>query len=63
MILEYGEEQYKCLHRGWEKVFDGLEEYWKCTDCGATNEVPTDKKTKPTPLPDYMKSAMTKLKG
>jgi len=58
MILEYGEEQYNCLHKGWGKTNDGLETYWKCTDCGATTGVmdgDMDSKTQPTPIPEYLK--------
>lgn len=58
VILEYGEEQYKCLHKGWGKTNDGMESYWKCTDCGATlgfNESHLMRsKTEPTPIPEYM---------
>lgn len=56
MILEFGKKQYECLHKSWKKEFDGFEEYWKCTDCGATNETPTDEKKSPTPIPEYMKA-------
>lgn len=59
MILEYGIEQYECLHNGWGKTNDGFETYWKCTNCGATvgydelNDV-MGKKVAPTPIPKYM---------
>jgi hypothetical protein len=57
MILEYGVQQYNCLHRGWGKTNDGIETYWKCTDCGATQDIGGDlsAKTAPTPIPEYMK--------
>jgi hypothetical protein len=59
-ILEYGIEQYNCLHRGWGKTNDGYETYWKCTDCGATTDLGSDiwdgnLKTTPTPIPPSMK--------
>lgn len=57
MILEYGIEQYNCLHKDWAKTNDGMETYWKCVDCGATQDIngDLDSKTAPTPIPDYMK--------
>lgn len=57
MILEYGIEQYNCLHGTWGKTNDGFETYWKCTRCGATQDIDGDltPKSEPTPVPEHMK--------
>lgn len=64
MILEDTEQQYNCLHNSWEKVEAIDEAYWRCTDCGATNDTPTSDKTEPTPIPEYKRRiwAMSKPK-
>lgn len=60
MILEYGIEQYQCLHKSWGKSNDGMESYWKCHDCGATcgfsESHLLNSKNEPTPIPEYMKN-------
>lgn len=58
MILEYGIEQYNCLHGSWGKTNDGTETYWKCFKCGATQNLDGDlsSKTEPTKVSEYMKN-------